>query len=256
MASTMTRLTTAACVATLIAIASALDIQAQLPQAVGTWSVQGTIAEPRVGAASVVLDDGRTLILGGQRADGSVTDSVIVYDPVTNGSASAGQLFGPRVNAAAARLEDGRVVVSGGQVGGAPSADIEIFDPVAGTSTFAATMAAPRAWHAAARLSDDRVLIVGGATTDGSALATAEIFDPETSSVSPAGSMTTARMGLSATTLIEGRVLIAGGNSGTQDLATAEISIRLGQLSSRCRPPSARHVPDTRRCSCRTTPAC
>ena len=104
-----------------------------------------------------------------------------------------------------------------------PSADVEIFDPVAGTSTFAATMAAPRAWHASSRLADGRVLIVGGATTDGTALATAEIFDPETSSVAPAGTMATARMGLSATTLIEGRVLVVGGNSGTQDLATAEI---------------------------------
>ena len=219
----MTQLLNAACIAALAAIASDRVLEAQLPQAVGTWSAQGSMADARTGAASVVLDDGRTLILGGQRADGSVTDSVIAYDPVANGVTSAGQLFAPRVNAAAARLEDGRVVVSGGQVGGAASADVEIFDPVAGTSTFAATMAAPRAWHASSRLADGRVLIVGGATADGTALATAEIFDPETSSVAPAGTMATARMGLSATTLIEGRVLVVGGNSGTQDLATAEI---------------------------------
>ena len=183
----MTQFLNAACIAALAAIASDRVLEAQLPQAVGTWSAQGSMADARTGAASVVLDDGRTLILGGQRADGSVTDSVIAYDPVANGVTSAGQLFAPRVNAAAARLEDGRVVVSGGQVGGAASADVEIFDPVAGTSTFAATMAAPRAWHASSRLADGRVLIVGGATADGTALATAEIFDPETSSVAPAG---------------------------------------------------------------------
>ena len=145
MTPTARRLLTAVAILGLASATSGTLLQAQLPQAVGTWTAQGTIAEPRVGAASVVLDDGRTLILGGLRADGSATDSVVVYDPITNGTSSAGQLFAPRVNAAAARLEDGRVVVSGGHVGGAPSADVEIFDPVSGTSTYRRSWSRARA---------------------------------------------------------------------------------------------------------------
>ena len=212
-----------ALVIVLAAGASARLLQAQLPQGVGTWQSRGAVADPRVGAAAVTLDDGRTVVAGGTLADGSVTDSVTVYDPVSNATMAAGQLFAPRVNASATLLADGRVLVTGGLVGGAPSADVEIFDLATGASTFAATMTDPRAWHASARLFDGAVLIVGGATSGGTPLSSAEIFDPATSNIYPAGLMTTPRMGASATTLIDHRVLIAGGNDGTQELATAEI---------------------------------
>ena len=111
-------------------------------------AVEGAVADARIGAAAVTLDDGRTLVAGGRLADGSVTDGVAVYNPVANSTTMAGQLFAPRVNASATLLADGRVLITGGLVGGAPSADVEIFDLAAGTSAFAATMAAPRAWHA------------------------------------------------------------------------------------------------------------
>ena len=124
--------------------ASARLLQAQLPQGVGTWLSKGAVADPRVGAAAVTLDDGRTVVVGGTLADGSVTDSVTVYDPVSNATMAAGQLFAPRVNASAALLADGRVLVTGGLVGGAPSADVEVFDLATGTGAFATTMADPR----------------------------------------------------------------------------------------------------------------
>jgi hypothetical protein len=207
----------------LAAAASGPLLQAQLPQAVGTWQSTGAVAQPRVGAASAALEDGRTVIAGGRLADGSATDSVAVYDPLANTTTSVAQLLAPRVNASATLLEDGRLLVAGGMVGDAPSSDIEVVDLVAGTSTFAASMVEARAWHGSARLFDHTVLIVGGASAEGAALATAEIFDPETNIVYPAGAMTTARMGTSATAMLDKRVLIAGGHDGTHDLATAEI---------------------------------
>jgi len=179
----------------------------------------------RSGAATATLADGSTFIAGGTLGDGTVTDSVVVYDPLSNASTTVGHLLSPRVNAAAARLDDGRVLVVGGEVGGLLTPDVEIFDVTAGTSIIAGAMAQPRTQHAAVRLADGRVLIVGGATVDGVALASTEVFDPETFSMQPAASMAVPRVGVTATLLIDNRVLVVGGNSGTgtPDLASAEL---------------------------------
>ncbi len=198
-------------------------VEAQLPQAVGEWAAASTVADARIGATSATLPDGLTLVAGGRLADGSATTSVVVYDPAINAFITAGQLSAARVNAAATRLADGRVAVIGGEVDGVATSDIEVFDVATGVSTTVGTLAVPRAWHAAATLKDGTVLVVGGSTTGGTVLATTELFDPETGAVTAAGSMATARAGASATTLIDWRVLVAGGNSGTADLATAEI---------------------------------
>ncbi len=179
--------------------------------------------DARSHAATAVLADGRTLIAGGRLADGTATDSVVIFDPISGSTTSAGQLLIPRVGAAAAVLDDGSVVIIGGMIGDSFTADVELLNLATGTSTLLGVMAEPRADHAAARLANGTVLIVGGATVGGAALATAEIFDPVTQGVTPAGSLTTPRIGASATTLIDGRVLIAGGRAGTSDLVTAEI---------------------------------
>ena len=115
-------------------------LNAAPPQAVGTWGVLGTTdpSSARTGAATATLEDGTTLIAGGRMLDGTVTDSVLVYDPMSNGSTVVGHLSAPRVNAAAARLDDGRVLVIGGEIGDLPSADAEIFDPNTGMSDGAA----------------------------------------------------------------------------------------------------------------------
>ena len=153
---TARRLRMAAAVLGLAIAASGALLQAQLPQAVNTWIAGGPIAENRTGAISVALADGRTVIAGGQRADGSATDSIVLYDAAANTSVAAGNLIAPRVHAAAAVLADGRIVVTGGLVDGTPNTDIEIFDPATGSSVFAGTMTVARAWHAAAVLADGR----------------------------------------------------------------------------------------------------
>ena len=122
---TLARVVKVVLVILIAAGASARLLQAQLPQGVGTWLPRGAVADARIGAAAVTLDDGRTLVAGGRLADGSVTDGVAVYDPVANATTTAGQLFAPRVNASATLLADGRVLITGGLVGGAPSADVE-----------------------------------------------------------------------------------------------------------------------------------
>jgi hypothetical protein len=209
----------------VIVAMSGFLLTAAPPQAVGTWEVTGTThpLAARSGAATATLEDGSTFIAGGRLGDGTVADSVVVYNPLTNESTTVGNLSSPRVNAAAARLDDGRVLVVGGEVGDLLTADAEIFDLNTGTSTIAGSMVAPRKRHAAARLADGKVLVVGGKTVENATLATAEVFDPETGEFSSAGSMGTARAGASATLLIDNRVLVAGGHDGAQDLASAEL---------------------------------
>jgi hypothetical protein len=137
-------------------------VDAQAPQAVGTWEPMGAIVDVRTRAVAVALDDGRTLIVGGVTNDGMPTSTVVSYDPATNSSTTAGELVAPRTGHSATLLQDGRVLVAGGTVNGVISTDLELFDPHSGTSTIVALLPQPRTGHAAAHLADGTVLIVGG----------------------------------------------------------------------------------------------
>lgn len=63
------RLLTVACVVGGFGLA----VRAQNQQAVNTWRTIGASAETPAGAAVITLADGRTLVAGGVKADGSVT---------------------------------------------------------------------------------------------------------------------------------------------------------------------------------------
>ena len=207
-----------------LVFAATHSIRAELPQAIGTWASLGATPESRVGAATVALTDGRTLIAGGS-VDATPTDSVVVFDPNTGSFSTVGHLLAARVGHTATLLDDGRILIAGGTIGDLISADLELFDPVAGVSVLAGAMAQPRTGHAAAKLANKKVFIVGGTSTNG-VLRSAEVYDPETGTTTPTMlPMLSPRTGASATTLIDGRVLVAGGNSGpgTPDLASAEI---------------------------------
>jgi hypothetical protein len=194
------------------------------PQQVGTWAGLGTVADGRSGAAAVALSDGRTLIAGGQAADGTATDSVVIFDPVTRSETQVGRLLERRVDHSATLLHDGRVLIAGGVVNGLISADIELFDPAAGTSVLAGSMSLARARHAGALVANGTVMIAGGVSVDGIVLDEVEMVDPSTGGSTPLSSrMTTPRAGASATPLIEGHILIAGGQNSGGDLDTAEL---------------------------------
>ena len=96
------------------------------------------MAVARAGAASVLLQDGRTLITGGVSASGALA-SVEIFD--TTGNFCAAPLCVPPASMNFARskhtatvLQDGRVLVAGGiGGGGTPVASAEIYDPAANT---------------------------------------------------------------------------------------------------------------------------
>ena len=177
----------AAFVATAVLGASGLMLSAQAPQAVGTWAPAGVLTESQSGGA-VVLDDGRTLIVGGSGADGAPTDRVLIVNPWDNSLITAGRLLAARVGHTATLLADGRVLVTGGTVDGTLVADLELFNVETGASELVGALGQARTAHSAARLADGTVLIVGGVTPDGAVVAAAESFDPATNSTTPLAS--------------------------------------------------------------------
>jgi hypothetical protein len=206
------------------ACATGLALRASEPQHVGTWVDAGPAVDERIGAAAVALPDGRTLILGGRDATGTVTDSVVAFDPVTKQVAPMGHLVAARIGHTATSLGDGRVMVIGGSIGATVSDDIEIFDPATGVSLLSGRLLQPRTRHTAAVLANGKVLIAGGTLADGSVTASAELLDPDGATTVPlSASMSVPRRNASATTLIDGRVLVVGGNDSVQDLASAEM---------------------------------
>jgi Kelch motif len=135
---------------------------------IGTWSVAGTLREPRDDAAAALLQDGRVLVVGGvARRTGKLFRSAEVWDPRTSVSKPAGSMIVPRAEPTATLLDDGRVLVAGGSSYG-PEEDgtqntVEIWDPATKRFSKGAPMNQARRGHIALRLADGSVAVAGGA---------------------------------------------------------------------------------------------
>jgi hypothetical protein len=82
---------------------------------------------------SIVLADGRVLILGGVDGRDRAIASAEVYDPKAGTFAQTGSMRLPREGATVTLLGDGSVLVAGGEGDeGAPYASAEIYDPALG----------------------------------------------------------------------------------------------------------------------------
>jgi Galactose oxidase, central domain len=184
------------------------------PVSVNAWLPAGNLAAARAGAASVLLQDGRLLITGGNGASGALATTEIL-DP-TNGFIAGPQMNFARANHVAVLLQDGRVLVAGGtDASGNASQTAELFDPVANSWSGAGPLMVGRSGATATLLASGQVLIAGG-TAHGAALASLEIFDPNSNTfTSAAGVLSSARENHAAALLPDGRVLIAGGWDGT-----------------------------------------
>ncbi len=160
------------------------------------YPVSARMKSDRVGAAAVLLDDGRALIVGGK------SGKVLITGPY--GGTRTINSFAP-LNTA------------------------EVYDPE--SSLFAATgdMREPHYLGRLAKLSDGSVLVVGGWQIQGPVvigMADAEVFLPESNSFTKPPDMHVARLQNSATLLPDGEVLIAGGIDG-QSLVTSSVEFYL-----------------------------
>jgi Kelch motif/Galactose oxidase, central domain len=98
----------------------------------GSWTATGNMVTTRGGGYSVtVLPDGKVLLAGGFRSNGSRTlASAELYDPGTGTWTAASNLDTPRAGQTATLLPDGTVLVVGGVGGNGKSlASAELYDP-------------------------------------------------------------------------------------------------------------------------------
>ncbi len=207
------------------------------------FTATGSMAMGRFDHSTVLLRDGRMLVVGGQDATGGESDSAELYDPATGAFSKAGLMIYAHISPAAILLRDGRVLVTGGPLATVLKRDrsAELFDPSTGKFTLTGFMMVARTGQGTVLLPDGRALFVGGATTllakdqqgyyypgDDIVLASAELYNPTTGTFSLTGSMATARDDPTATPLPDGFVLIAGGSlvaagSGWKPTASAEL---------------------------------
>ena len=185
----------------------------------------------RDGPTGTSLPNGEALLAGGfERPFGFtsiVSDTIDLYDPVTNSfapAASTPTMNSPRTNAAAALLPNGMVLIAGGTApgperssafGGVFLASVDLYDSA--TNSFAPpattpTMNEPRCCGLTATLlQNGKVLITqGGQPADN----TVDLYDPTTNTFAPAAllpKMNQTRVQATATLLPNGKVLIAGG---------------------------------------------
>lgn len=192
--------------------------------ATGVFTAGPTLATPRAYAVSVLLHNGKVLIIGGSAA--SILSSCEIYDPAANTITATGSLSQARFFHQAVTLLDGRVLVTGG---GAPTAvaTTEVYDAAAGTWSAGPSMLQKRTNHGMTLLNDGSVLVSGGAgqtlSADGN---TAETIDASLAQfTATGGTMTRKREQHSSTLLTNGAVLIAGGsdNLGSSATNTAEV---------------------------------
>lgn len=153
--------------------------------------------EPRAFAAASTLSDGRVMVIGGMRADGTASSSVDLYDPGRGLLCHIGEFdeaIGGRWHMAAVTLADGRVLVTGGLVGtGQATITSRILDPryielgddcdapIFGTlgDELAAPTQYQRYLSSAVLLENQSVLVVGGLDEAGTPIAQPEIYIPE-----------------------------------------------------------------------------
>jgi hypothetical protein len=194
-------------------------------QITNSQTVTGRMAQARVGAAAVLLPDGRILITGGASTNGTPLASAEFYNPSTGGFSFAPSMSEPRSNHAAIVLKNGNVLVTGGLTsGGGYSDSAELFDAKSGKwALLDASLGTGRAGHSMAILPDGNVVIAGGKGTAGT-VGSLMVFNFSDRTISHAGSLLTARTDAVAAATPDGRVIIAGGiDRDNKVLASTEI---------------------------------
>ena len=193
----------------------------------GSWATLNAVPLARHYFAMVRLPSGKVLVIGGF-ASGSITSSVVIYDPATESWSPAASMLYERSDPSATVLPDGRVLVAGGDTNGNTTlATAEIYDPAANTWTATASMAEARTRQTATLLLSGKVLVIGGYDRSGSLTfsQTAEMYDPAMGTWTAMATQLAGPRGQHAAQLLPGgnAVLLIGGVSRTGFVITAEL---------------------------------
>jgi len=168
--------------------------------ATGRFSPTGPVVKERAGASSVVLDDGRVLIVGG---DLDKKNTAEIYDPVTGAFTAAGPII-PGTDGPLVLLQNGLVLVIVTSLDNPRGA--ELYEPNTNQFTPTGTLTVARdSSMAAAPLSDGKAIVLGGDTAG-----TVEVYDPATGSFGRVAPMARPMQVMSCTALKDGRILVLG----------------------------------------------
>jgi N-acetylneuraminic acid mutarotase len=153
--------------------------------ATGKWKATGTMSISREDHSTVLLANGRVLVMGGTTVDfnGVTVASAELYDPAAEVWTATGSMLQSRERFTATLLQNGQVLVTGGDyydgINVGFLTECELYDPALGTWSVTASMSTPRYIAKAALLRDGRVLVAGGSTDfSGPPTASAEIYTP------------------------------------------------------------------------------
>ena len=183
--------------------------------------------EARAAHSATLLPDGRVLIAGGFREEGTseiAIASAEIFDPETNTFTPTSDMNAPRNGHAATLLPNGQVLIAGGWDQNGRTSTAELYDPQTGKFEYTGSLMAPRQGLTATLLKNGQVLIAGGDSARDTPQLIAELYNPATEIFTPAESLKGGRFGHTSTLLANGTVLLVGGTSGNDNiLASAEI---------------------------------
>ena len=191
----------------------------------------------RAAHTATLLSDGKVLIAGGFREEGTSEISIAsaeIFDPMTNSFTTIGDMNEPRNGHTATLLPNGKVFLAGGWNQKGRTETAELYDPQTGIFEYTGSLMAPRQGMTATLLQSGQVLIAGGDSARTKSQLTAELYDPVTETFTPTGILNDGRMAHTATLLTDGKVLLVGGSSGNGEvLASSEIyDPETGQFTS------------------------
>jgi hypothetical protein len=185
----------------------------------------GALNTARSDATATLLPDGRVIVIGGAKLDGSAhapLSSVESYESKTGKFSPAGDILTARMGHTATLLQDGTILVAGGEdEQGNTFASAEIYDPDTAKSHPTGDMTEARTGATSVLLDDGSVLVMGGFDSSKSPVVSAELYDPATGTFTWVEDMPWNGGAVTAVKLQNGVVLVAGGQDSTYSTTNA-----------------------------------